>query len=578
MAALLDLPDELIQEIFTYLPATSAAAFGSTSLRLNKISLTPLLWRDYCRSTWRYWEVLPDRPDPIGGDISSDQWRELFVQKHTLDQEALHEFDELLSTQQFRLERMQSIAEHFRYDAKDLFLGLLQTPDDADDVLARRYYSDAILGLIHRTRALQIWDDMQWQDFPALESSLGAFDLFVQSARDTDVAHLMHALDEIVDDIRKFNPNIDELDYQSKAVVIVKHLRSRHLVGASEQDFHLLRNNFMCLALTGDATTSLPLQSVSVFCCVAQRFGIRAWPCNFPFVIHAVVESPDYPPLRETRATFELNPGVVWMDPFHNDNIVSQQTMRSQLGSMAVTSEDVVYAYLSPAYTRDMVLRTGRNIMRSVNEAREHREDLGEQEVDADAAFYSFLWSILMFGPNNTRDRQNYVPYLLEHFKQHFPEDIGLIERYLLPMYNGHPALHQLIGMIEDHRIADRNARPITSRDENCTAVKYRVGQYFRHLRYHYVGIIVGWDSSCRAGEQWISQMGVTDLPRGREQSFYHILAADKSSRYVAEENIIPLSETPSQSLMKLAGRHFKRWDDDAKVFISNIKDEYPDN
>lgn len=52
----------------------------------------------------------------------------------------------------------------------------------------------------------------------------------------------------------------------------------------------------------------------------------------------------------------------------------------------------------------------------------------------------------------------------------------------------------------------------------------------------------------------------------------------DKSSRYVAEENIIPLEETPAEGLMKLAGRHFKRWDDQSKVFVSNIKDEYPDD
>lgn len=419
---------------------------------------------------------------------------------------------------------MQFIAEHFKYDAKDLLLRLLRTPDDVDDVLARRYYSDAVLGLVHRTKALEIWDNMQYQDFPSLEEPLGAFDLFVEGGRDTDIDHLNLALNNVVDDIRQHNPNIDELDYQDKAVAITKRLRQRQLVGSSEHDYHLLRNNFLCLALTGDYKTSLPLQSVSVFCCVAQRFGIQAWPCNYPFHIHAVVESPRHTPLRETRSTLELNSGVVWMDPWRNDNIISQQTMRSQLNAMSVTSEEVIYSYLSPAQTKDMVLRTGRNIMRSVNDAREHREDIGEQEVDADAAFYSFLWSILLVGPNNTRERQNYVPYLLEHFKQHFPEDVGLIEDYVIPLYNGHPAQHQLVALVEEHRVNDRNAKPITPRDEQCATVKFKIGQYFRHLRYHYVGIIVGWDPSCRAGEQWISQMGVTDLPGGRNQSFYHIL------------------------------------------------------
>ena len=47
--------------------------------------------------------------------------------------------------------------------------------------------------------------------------------------------------------------------------------------------------------------------------------------------------------------------------------------------------------------------------------------------------------------------------------------------------------------------------------------------------------------------------------------------------RYVAEENIHPVSFTPTESLMRLAGRYFKRWDSEKGVFVSNMCDEYPD-
>jgi F-box protein 21 len=52
----------------------------------------------------------------------------------------------------------------------------------------------------------------------------------------------------------------------------------------------------------------------------------------------------------------------------------------------------------------------------------------------------------------------------------------------------------------------------------------------------------------------------------------------DKSVRYVAEENIEPVSPNtePSEAIMRLAGRHFKRWDADAHLFVSNMRDEYP--
>jgi F-box protein 21 len=52
----------------------------------------------------------------------------------------------------------------------------------------------------------------------------------------------------------------------------------------------------------------------------------------------------------------------------------------------------------------------------------------------------------------------------------------------------------------------------------------------------------------------------------------------DKSSRYVAEENIAVTDANPSESLLQLAGRFFKRYDTRTRKFVSNIKEEYPDD
>ena len=54
--------------------------------------------------------------------------------------------------------------------------------------------------------------------------------------------------------------------------------------------------------------------------------------------------------------------------------------------------------------------------------------------------------------------------------------------------------------------------------------------------------------------------------------------AEDSSARYVAEENIVLVREDPGKDLMALAGQHFKRWDGTNGLFVSNIKDEYPDD
>ena len=103
-------------------------------------------------------------------------------------------------------------------------------------------------------------------------------------------------------------------------------------------------------------------------------------------------------------------------------------------------------------------------------------------------------------------------------------DDAVLFERYVLPLIEGVEAKARLAQILEQIRIADSNANPITPRDGRTQLVKYKVGQIFRHVRYGYVGAIIGWDPSCQAGEFWIQSMRVEDLPRGREQSFYHIM------------------------------------------------------
>jgi len=54
--------------------------------------------------------------------------------------------------------------------------------------------------------------------------------------------------------------------------------------------------------------------------------------------------------------------------------------------------------------------------------------------------------------------------------------------------------------------------------------------------------------------------------------------ADDKTVRYVADENIESLSRQPSEAILALAGRYFKRWDSASGMFVSNIREEYPDD
>jgi len=73
--------------------------------------------------------------------------------------------------------------------------------------------------------------------------------------------------------------------------------------------------------------------------------------------------------------------------------------------------------------------------------------------------------------------------------------------------------------------------------------LRLHVGQVVLHKLYGYRGVIVGWDSSCKAREQWILQMGVDQLPGGRHQPFYNVLVDVRDrpgaqTTYAAQENL----------------------------------------
>lgn len=81
------------------------------------------------------------------------------------------------------------------------------------------------------------------------------------------------------------------------------------------------------------------------------------------------------------------------------------------------------------------------------------------------------------------------------------------------------------------------------------TNVKYRIGHVFKHRKFHYRGVIYGYDVRCERDAAWQSKMGVTNP----DQPFYYVLpdssdsirlfGGTRLSKYVAEENVGELGE-----------------------------------
>ena len=528
------LPDEILEAIAFYLPPDATLSFAATCKRGNKIAYEHLIWRAHCIHDYRYWEPRHELDDMLDWPPAQTQWRQLYNERRKIDKQALKTFEEVLKTQQHRIQRIEEITKD-GYDVKDVFAKVRdETPDEAEDVLARRYYANAVLGQVHRKTALEKWIRLQKRQMVSLEEVLGAYDLFVLGGRKGDLAEIDQELDRIASAVRLRDEDFENFSIRAKAVRIADYLRSENLVGnPNEDDYHALRNNFISIALFDEIHTSLPLQSVAIYCAVARRLGVNARPSNYPSHVHAVIEAPadltlDGKP-RGPDEDKDEEPEIMHMDPWRSSEEVPRDQLTLRLEQMGAPPGQH-RGYLGATSNLEITLRTGRNIMHSVQEARDRARGMTRRPSypDIEAAWYSMLWSMMILGENNAATtlhrRRQCLPYLAEHFQQHFPEDLPLVESIIAPMFSGEREHHVLMHMINTNRIADRNAKAPCRRTEIEKKVDFKIGQHFQHKRYGYEGFIIGWDSMCSADTRWIHQMRVDELPRGREQPFYNVM------------------------------------------------------
>ncbi|MCJ1356924.1 MAG: hypothetical protein MMC33_006920 [Icmadophila ericetorum] len=438
---------------------------------------------------------------------------------------------------------------------------------------------------------------MQGKDV-SLERALAAFDIFVLHDREGDFDDISACLDLLAQRIRDAYPGLEQESPRQKAVIIAIYVRTHGFAGVNESSrYHDLRNNFLGIALFQEDHSSLSLISVVIYCCIATRLGLDAQPCCFPFHVLAIIKPSGGCDLDEKPLAEKVVPAPMYMDPYRTEQETPVADLKAQLLTMgALSSSHAMYLDASPV--GDIVLRSARNIINSVQHAYSNavtgqgHDGTGHLSLmhtfpDMESAFYSALWALLLLGmppdgdglPVQAGTRRQYLPYIIQHLESHFPMDVSLIEEHIEPLFEGSGERGQLRDTIRVMRAGDVMAKQLKPRSREVNQqVRFRVGQVFKHKRYSYQAVITGWDVECGAGEHWMAQMRIHELSRGKHQSFYHVLVEDKSVRYVAEENIEIIKPAVPFGLLPLAGRYFRRWDRDTCTFISNIKDEYPDD
>jgi F-box protein 21 len=180
---LTQLPDEVIQVILSYLPPTSNVALQRTCTHFANTANEPLLWKDYCIASFRWWDSHHEIRKKIE-DTSFHQWKSIFASRYQISQAVRHAIDNIVAHELGRLSHLKIILDA-GYDAKQQLLDLYLNASSSPNHLAQRYWSHAALGCMHRLAAVQTWMACQGQPdtSASLESFLSAFDLFVLRER-----------------------------------------------------------------------------------------------------------------------------------------------------------------------------------------------------------------------------------------------------------------------------------------------------------------------------------------------------------------------------------------------------------
>lgn len=348
-------------------------------------------------------------------------------------------------------------------------------------------------------------------------------------------------------DIRKQCPGLNDQTVRQQAIEVANYLRRNKFRGVRDDArYHDLPNNFIGMALRDEQHQSLPLVLVVIYCCVAQRLGLDAQPCAFPMHVHAIIKTPEGYDLDGRNGVTNRESSFMYMDPWRSNEEVSKEELIQRLQTMNANPSDFP-ALVGPSSTAEMVKRTARNICNSVQMLSQSTGIGGHFNLPSSPrgindAFYGALWALLLLsrGQGNrivTRP-ERFLPDMLHHLDRDFPLDLGLFQKYALPLFQAHIQYEQLRGSVL-HKLADddtpKKRKPRSSKPQ--ANVRYKVGQVFRHKRYQYNAVITGWDVECEASEAWMAQMNVRSLPGGQHQAFYHVMYVSDDYRAISRAN-----------------------------------------
>ncbi|KAG7452319.1 uncharacterized protein BT62DRAFT_1071472 [Guyanagaster necrorhizus] len=521
-------------------PIYAFVGFLEASTLLREAAKVPSLWEPHYRVRYTHCDEQAEarRLSTLNGD-----WRLLYVARRRLDSKALRCLDEIIRQRNGQLEHAKSIFE-LSFDIWDVMQTEAEQPVPepfrrtneypsvdithiAPNALTRRYWARSIMESISRSYAIDLWTRSQRGDESvSFVESFSALSCFMgKSPRQMSEIFL-----PLMDRCRAYlsgrgcvlDPDDGRYDLAELCISICSFMRSEGFDAVDPENFHSLLNILPHAYLTCNKKT-IPISLVHIFVAISRDLGVHASPVDFPARVLVHVSTPD--PLTDD----------FYVDVFGSSTkpiLTLREDITALLIQHGIPPQSMVQ-YISPCTGSSMLLRTSRNILSSVHG--DHRSSSGLAQTSLYIAFCIYL---LMTSREQFAARVTMYVGLLDC--------VTVIPKTLVPLFLEKSTARETLEdkcrtTIQRHRTM--TTVKLRSSPEN-TSVFYFVGMVFRHRARKYICCIYGWDNTCKQDENWIKEMNIDSLPRGRNQPFYMCFSQDGLERYVSEDNIEPTLTT----------------------------------
>ncbi|EJT98195.1 hypothetical protein DACRYDRAFT_118922 [Dacryopinax primogenitus] len=572
----LALPIEIYEHIFQLLvpsPTEDADVFAlaqcaATSSFMRSIATANLVWMAHYQV--RYLASNPIKETERIAACNGSYFK-LYRMRRLLDRRALDTLQDAIYRKQGRCTTGRLFAYDLGIDVHDVLRtqsvmrwprNIAKTDEPALDSLtldwiARPYWAREAMTVITKLEALRLWRKVVVQpQYVSFAEGFAAFSGFRGVSPQQVIKDLNALCKRCESHLRakgvSLESGLEDYDVVNISNEICLWMREEGFRLAAGVDYHRMENHFLDCVITTHRDT-LPLSLVVIFVSLARHLGVEAHPVGFPQHVHVLVRGHVPSTSRFFFPGFpERGEEYIHLDIAKSDErlVLPRSHLISILEGMGVTNSVQQGQLLQPANVRDMCGRAGSNVQHSFHtELEALANPNGPRYSYIRDCVHAAMSAFVMLSTPGTRGATTMLMHMLNYVEDAHRLDWCLMQYEVFPNDVGHhtndvgavQVRDQLIHMYELQETNELQAK----RDADSmplavdgTNVEFHVGTLMRHAKFAYIGVIADWNTKCHQPEQWMREMGVDMLSRGRNQPFYTVFAMDGTVRYVAEENV----------------------------------------